>query len=317
VAALRDVIAGQSRRRLAVLAGVALAVVAAIAVALLLLSGEEEDPARAIDRAFQQPIESAHVNLDADLRVDGSPAVPVPIALRVAGPYRSGGGRTIPVFDLAVALTGAGRNVAGRLLSTGDNAFVLVQGIPYEIGRAEVAKANRRLAAGQAGPRPPSLRQLGIEPLNWLVQPEDLGEEEIAGAETRHYGAKVDVVRLLDDLNRAAGLAAQQIGRPPPPRLSPPQREQLRRIAREVTLDVFVGEEDGRIRRLAARAPFAVPPEGRAQAGGATGGVLTLSLQFSEVGRPVRVVPPPDPRPIEDLRRQIGPLGAAPGAGGR
>jgi hypothetical protein len=310
---MRDAIARSSGRRLALAGTAAVLVIAAVVVVLvLLLSGDREDAAAAIDRALQQPIESAQVGLDAELRVEGLPQLPTPITVRAAGPYRSGGGRTIPSFDLNVALTGAGRNVAARFVSTATNAFVVFQGVAYEVGEADVADTNRRLAAGRAAPRPPSLRELGVDARSWLVDPEERGDEELAGVETTHYAAGIDVVRLLDDLNRATAQAAARIGRPPPQRLTELQRDELRRVARNATMDVYVGQDDGKIRRLDLRVPFAVPLERRTQAAGATGGQLAVSLQLSELGRPVRVAAPPNPRPIKDLRRQVGPLGAAP-----
>ena len=307
MAQAEDAIAGGTRVRSAASAGAVVLVVAGLVAALLLLLGDDGDAAAELDQAFARPIDSADVRVDVELRVDGSPQLPTPLRLRVAGPYRSGASRTIPSLDWNVSFVGSGRNVSTRLVSTGRNAFVVFQEVAYEVGEAEVADTNRRIAAGQTAARPPTLSDLGIRPRGWLIEPEDRGEEELAGAPVTRYSAGIDVTRLLDDLTRAAERLAPRVGRAPPPRLNGAQRDQVRRVVPSATLDAFVGA-DGRVRRLAVLAPFTVPPENRARAGGATGGLAAISLDLSRLDRPNRIVAPPDVRPIEDLRRQIGPL---------
>jgi len=307
VAQAKDAITERSWVRPAALAAAVVLVVAGLAVALVLLLGDDGDAAAELDRASAQPIDSADVRLDVELRVDGSPQLPTPLRLRVEGPYRSGASQTIPSLDWNVSFVGSGRNVSFRLVSTGRNAFVVFQGVAYEVGEAEVADTNRRIAAGRTAPRPPTLRDLGISPRGWLIETDERGEEELAGAPVSHYSAGIDVTRLLDEVTRAAERLAPRVGRTPPPRLNGAQRDQVRRVVPSATLDAFVGA-DGRIRRVAVLAPFTVPPENRERARGARGGLASVSLDLSRLDEPKRIVAPPDARPFEDLRRQIGPL---------
>ena len=74
---------------------------------------------------------------------------------------------------------------------------------------------------------PQSLRAVGVDARRWLVDPEDRGEENVAGVTTTHYSSALDLGRVLDDLDRLVRRAAPQIDRPPPPPLSAQRAEAL------------------------------------------------------------------------------------------
>ncbi len=302
----------KGRLGLVVAAVAALAVV--VVVALVVLSSDDEEATRLIDRAFTQPIGSADVALDAGARVKGVQQLEQPVRLQVRGPYRTGGSRRVPSVDLAVNFSASGQSFSGGLVSTGKNAFIELMGQGYEVGERTVAQANRQIAAGAGGQR--SLSDFGVDPRRWLVDPEIEGDEQVAGTETTHVNAGLDVGRMLDDLNTLAQRTSGQVGGPAPRQLTAEERERIERIVQDPEFDVFVGKADNKIRRLATVVELEVPEEDRRAVGGAESGEVSFSIEFSNVGSPQRITPPRSARPIEELTTQLLQLlGRAPGTG--
>jgi len=309
---------GGSRRRATVVALALLgAVVLVVVLVVAYLVRSQSDVRGALDRAFAAPIGSANVSIGMEVQVNGLPEFREPARLRLKGPYIPGGDRGIPRADWNASLSRTGQTVAGKFISTGDNAYVVFLGVPYEVGRAKVAEVNRQIIQDEQRSRPQSLQRFGVDPRSWVTGAEDRGDATVAGSATTHYAAALDVGRFADDLGRVAQQAGGGLsGGVPPPRLSPEQRTQLTRVVRNPTFDVYVGQDDGRIHRLAVRAPFSVPPEGRARAGGATGGLVSFSIEYADIGKPQRIVAPPNARPLAELSAQVAGLGAGSGAPG-
>jgi hypothetical protein len=280
--------------------------------------GSEEEAKGLLDRAFATPIGSADVALDTSLQLKGVRQLEQPVRLQVRGPYKSGQSRTIPQADLAVNFSGGGQNFAAGLVSTGQNAWVEFLGQAYEVGEQQVARANQQIAAGAGQSRSRSLRDFGVDPRSWLEDPSIEGEEEIAGTQTQHVSAGIDINKMLEDLNTVGQRASGQVGGGASPRqLSAEQRERIERIVQDPEFDVYVGE-DNRVRRLSTVLDLEVPEEDRRAAGGAESGKISFSIEFSNVGSPAPITPPQQARPINELASQLGQLfggGAGGGAG--
>jgi hypothetical protein len=285
--------------------------------------GVDEDAQEVIDRAFAEPIESADVSLSADLSFEGSEQLAEPIRVQVSGPFRSGGSEQIPSFDFDVALQGAGGQVPPiGLVSTGDNVFIEVQGVAYEVGEDVVAEQNRQLA--KQSEDAPGLGALGVDPRDWIVDATVEDETDVAGEPTTHVSAAVDIPALVGDLNEAAQQATA-IGAGPAPELTDEQVAQFEEAVEDPTFDLFASEEDGGLRRLATAVGFEVPQDSQAGLGGATGGTVSFSLEFANVDGDQQIAAPDDPQPLADLAQQLGglggilgeaPEGAAPQGGG-
>lgn len=287
-------------------------VAAAAAAGVAACGGDDDQEARdQLRRAFDQPIGSAVVTADVEVRIEGIDELRDPIRLQVTGPYRSGGDEQLPSFDWDVGFSGGGQPITGSLASTGDNVFVTFGGTAYEVGEEEVARFNRDLASESEGSGERSLSQFGIDPAQWLSEATDEGEEQVAGVETTHIRAKVDVPKLLDDLNTLIDRAGGAVtGSQPPPKLTDEQQEDVAEAVSEPVLDVYVGNEDDVVRRLAATLELEVPEGSRDDVGGIEGGRISFSVEFADVGREVRVEAPSDPRPISELAEQFGGFGA-------
>ncbi len=297
-----------------VVGAVALVAVVVVLGVVLLGSGDEE-ATQLLDRAFQEPIGSADVALDATAQVDGVQQLEQPIRVQVRGPYQSGANRRMPKVDLSVNFSASGQSLSGGLVSTGRNAYVELMGRDYEVGRQTVARANRQIATGAGRQR--RLSDFGIDPRRWLEDPEIEGDEEVAGTETTHVNAGLDVGRMLEDLNTLGQRTSGEVGGPAPRQLSAEQRERIERIVQDPEFDVFVGKADDKIRRLATVVELEVPEEDRQELGGARSGEVSFSIEFSNVGSPQPITPPRRARPIRELTTQLLQfMGGAAGAGG-
>ena len=289
----------------------------ALAAALLSACGGE-DAKTTLDTAFTKSINSARVSLNAEAKVNGQGQLSQPVKFTLTGPYQSNGDKKIPSFDWDMTLGGGGQTLQAGLTSTGDNAFVNFQGSDYEVGEAQIAQANQQIGqtSGQEGSR--SLKDFGIDPKNWVTSEEDKGEEEVAGVETTHISAGLDVRALFRDLNKTIDKAGTASGAAnPPQKLTEQQINQIAEIVKDPKFDVYVGKDDDIIRRIAVALNFQVPQAQQQQAGGASTGNLTFSIEFADVGKKQTVAAPPNPKPIAQLEKDAKALtGALGGLGG-
>ena len=144
------------------------------------------------------------------------------------------------------------------------------------------------------------------------------GEDEVAGVKTEHVSAKLDVRRMLTDLNKAVERSGEAVGGVAPGTPKPLSDDQLDKLAaavKEPTFDVYVGKDDDVIRRVSGNLEVSVPEDDRAQAGGIEGGSLRFSVEFADVNGDQTVKAPAKARPIADLAKQLGGLGALGGDG--
>lgn len=284
---------------------------ASAAVSLASCGGDDAEVKALLERAFDKPIGSAVVTADVEVGIEGVEELGDPIRLKVSGPYRSGGDDALPTFDWDVSFSGGGQTIAGNLLSTSENVFVSFGGTAYELGEETVSRFNEDLASERAGSEESDLSRFGIDPSEWLSEATDEGDEDVAGVSTTHVKAKVDVPRMLDDLNTLIDRAGGAVtGAAPPPKLTDEQQEQVADAVSDPVLDVYVGKDDDVVRRLSANLELDVPEDSRDEVGGIEGGRISFSVEFADVGRQVQVEAPTDARPLAELAEQFGGLGA-------
>jgi len=68
-------------------------------VALSACGGSDKDAKALLRTSFKQPIRSADVSMDLELKVDGVKQLQNPITVRLTGPYRSNGPKKLPSAD--------------------------------------------------------------------------------------------------------------------------------------------------------------------------------------------------------------------------
>jgi hypothetical protein len=268
-----------------------------------------------LDKAFSTPIKSAKINLDVTLNLDGIKQLNGPVKLSVQGPYESGGSKTIPKVDWDIAASAAGQNFSAGFISTGDNAWVAFQGQDYEVGKAAITKVNSQIK--QAAGNKKGLSQFGIDARKWLKDAKDEGSEKVAGVDTNHVSAALDVSAFLDDVNQLVQKAGGSVAAgSTAPQLSPAEKKKIEEVVKNPRFDVYVGKADNVIRRLSADLSFNVPSAKQAQLGGLKSGTLSFSIEFADVGKPQTITTPTSAKPLSELTSQLGGLGSLLGASG-
>ena len=206
----------------------------------------DDDATALIEKAFDTSIESADLNFNAQLEIEvpGTPRPPVRVTAK--GPFRTNG-RKLPKVDLDLTLgaQGQGQTLQGGFLSTGDRAFVKFGGEYYEQPKARVDAANRDLAREQRGGKPL------LDPGAWVVGAKMKGEDEVAGVPTEHVTARIDVRKLLEDLNELARKGSNAVGgQTAPEPLSQQRLDDAVKTVKDPTFDIYVGKEDGAVHRM-------------------------------------------------------------------
>ena len=281
--------------------------------------GNKEDVQDLLDKAFSNSIQSADLKLDASIQVKGSPGLEKPLRITATGPFRTND-KKIPSVDIELKIgnDGGGQTITTGFLSTGDRAFVKFQDVFYEQPASQVAKANRSIAQNEG--KRGSLRGLGLDPRSWIAEAKDKGEEKVAGVKTRHVSGTLDVEAVMRNLNefvRRSGTAlGGATGQTPPKPLSAADIRQVADVVHNPTFNVYVGEDDDIIRRLAGKIEFDVPEASRQSLGGIQSGSIEFQLEFSNVNGDQQIEAPTHARPLSSLTRSLGGGGALPGLGG-
>jgi hypothetical protein len=276
--------------------------------------GNDKDAQALLDKAFKQSIDSADLKLDAEIQVEGSPALSKPVRIEASGPFRNNKGK-LPSTNLEVKIGGGGQTVQTGFLSTGDRAFIKFQDVYYEQPPSKVEQANRSI--GKQGSGKSSLKALGLDPRGWLEDAHTEGSDKVAGAETTHVSGKLDVSKVVQDFNsfvkRSRGAIGGATGQAPRP-LKESELNKISEVVKDPTFDVYVAKDDNSIRRISGHLELDVPKEDRSAVAGIEGGSLSFTLEFSNVNGDQNIVAPTKARPLSELTQSLG-TGALGGSG--
>jgi hypothetical protein len=256
--------------------------------------GNDEAATELLERGFATDVDTGVFTLDAEVELDGGP-VDGPFRLELEGPFRAGGDPTeIPDFDMTFRASGAGREYEGRAIVTRENAWVEFEGETYEVG--EDLWPDLLVAVEQADPgRPRTLDEAGVDPLDWLDDVEEEGQERVGGVQATKVSGTVEVEEVVRDFNRLAG------------REGIPERvvDQVDEVVDDVEFQTWIDENDV-WRRITGETEFSVPEEERDSAGGLEGGSVSLDMALEDPNEPVTIEGPAEARPIDELLRSLG-----------
>ena len=276
--------------------------------------GDSREAKALLERAFAKQVKSGDLELDlkADLE-GGGEKLEKPITAKLSGPYEMRGRDRLPRLDWDVALKGAGLNLKGGLIATGDNGFVQLQGQAYELGSETFAALARQYAASVEPGRPRGLGAFGVDPSSWLEDPEIDEGESIGGDPTRKVTGSVDVrkaARDIVDLTRSPRLRRQLERRGQlPPRLPQPTDEELDEIEgaiEQFDIEINVDRNDI-VRRFFAEVDFDAP--GEQDGDEVRGGRASVSYVLTKVNTNPVIRAPRNPKPLRELLGGFG-LGA-------
>jgi hypothetical protein len=184
---------------------------------------------------------------------------------------------------------------------------VKFQDVYYEQPAAQVRKTNESIAR-QGKQSGQSLSELGLDPRSWIADAKDEGDANAAGADTRHVSGTLDVEQLMRNINKFVGKSASALGSggKSSPRLSGTDIRELAKAVKNPSFDVYVGKNDGTIRRVSGRIEFNVPEADRAGLGGLTGGSIVFSVELRNVNGNQKIDAPASSRPLSKLTNSLG-----------
>jgi hypothetical protein len=275
------------------------------------------------------PIRSGRIDADLDVDLKGLAQLSEPLSLHLAGPFQSNGGKKLPDFGLQLDLQSGTKPISFGAVFAQGGAYLTIEGQAFTLGgdlyttfkqAYEQAKAQSK-----SGPSTSPLSALGISPLRWLKDPRRQGTEDIAGTATEHLSAQVDVPKLLDDVSTLLGKAKSvtaaggtATGTQVPTQLTADQRTAIARSVTSAKLDLWTGQQDRTLRKVALDVEVDLPEDLQAQAGGLKTGHVTFQLTLAQLNQAQKVVKPADARPLSELRSaltDLGLLGSSSGTG--
>jgi hypothetical protein len=271
------------------------------------------------------PIESGNVNLSFSLSATGQSASTSPLAVTLSGPFENTGSGKLPRFALQLQLTAAGHPLSAGAASTGSALFVQLAGTwfstpasTYKSIEEGYAKATSTAATSKVRS---TFSALGIEPGHWLTDPAQVGTTTIAGVQTVHLTAAVDVPALLNDVAKLSQ-AGSSLGLGSPVggssgALSPTLVTELAKSIKSAHVDIYTGQSDHLLRRLEVTATVSGTSQTQALLGGLSSATLKVLLEFSSLNQPQTISAPANPQPASQLLPALQQLvGTLQGAGG-
>ena len=257
----------------------------ASSVGLLGACGGEGEKQQSADEILQQTfrgsgsaIDDGFLSLSFRLDPEGLLAVGGPVKFTLRGPFRAARGEPTR-FNIDVVATLAERSYDAGVLSTGRRTLVRLDDGTYRVGDAIVDRLRRSAKARQDTP---GLPVTGFEPLRWISAARKKGNERVAGVDTIRIGGKLNVERLLGDLDglltKAGGSAARST------LLAPKLRGQIAGAVESSSIDVWTGAADKRLRQLAVRTVFFFR-DGSSPLPALRGGTINLRMRLDDVNR--------------------------------
>ena len=272
-------------------------------------SAEESADAQALlEKAFSKQVDSADLKLDVKADLEGLDQLKGPVSVSLSGPFKSSGDNQLPVLDWDLKAKFAGQTIDAGMVVTEDNAYVSFRGQDYEVGEQVFAQLKSSFAKQQkqAGGQQ-SLKQFGIDPTDWLKDPEVEDGEDIGGDSTRKISGDVDAEKVVQDvlgalrspaLRRQLESQGQAV-----PKVDESAVEKVTDAIEDVRFEVNV-DEDGVARRMFAEVDFKVPDD--ADAGALEGGKISFEFVLEDVGIDPKIEAPSDPQPLSSLLGQLG-----------
>jgi hypothetical protein len=266
-----------------------------------------ESASQLIDQTFKSVnVKSGKLNLSFDADVKG---VAQPVAITLTGPFVASTDQTkVPRFDFAAKITSSGKTTQLGAISTGDQGFVMYQGVAFKVPDtlfkqfvASYANVQKQASTNQS--KTPSLLSLGIHPRNWIVDPKKAGTAQVGGVTTEHITAGLDTAKLLADVQTAASKTASVAGQSTT--LSATDVDALKKSVKSATVDVYTGSDDHRLRRFVVDLQL-------------TTGHVKVLLGFDDLDKPQAIKAPADAHSLSELTGALGgstDSGSAAGAG--
>lgn len=261
-----------------------------------------------VDRAFggagQREARSGRMAMSATVALQGGGQTGGNFTVEADGRFDQAA-KGSPQVDLDMKVSGGGQNADIGVLVDGTRGYLRFEGRWYELPRGAFQ------APPEGAENQSVTAALGFDPRGWLRNPRSEGTAQVGGVATDHISAEVDVPRMVTDLTGFADRAGQA------DRLPPQVREGLNDAVKQARVDLYVGQKDGVLYKLAVSAQIdaeigeGVPP---------VKGDMKFDVEVSDLGEPQEIEAPRDAAPASELEgipgfEGLGSIGAGSGAG--
>jgi hypothetical protein len=297
-----------------------LAVLAVFAMLAALLSacggggGSSEDPQKVIENATLEGVESGDVSLTLNVNSEGEKGGEMKVDL--SGPFQSTGKESLPELAIEAKAKGEANgekiDFEGGLTVLGDRAYIGYNGKQFEVdpttfgfvkstieeGRQE---GENESAGGEATACQKAASSLDIG--EFVENVENEGGEEVEGVETTKLSGDLNPKGAVDALIKLAETPActseLEGAGPVPLNELKSQEGQLTGAIKKAHVEIFVGESDHIIRKVAAE--LTVEPKGSGEKD-----EVEFEFTLGKVNEQQTIKAPANAEPLEDLFGELG-----------
>lgn len=225
------------------------------------------------------------------------------VGFQIDGSFELSSGRPLPVADLTSTNLNDPSNPATRLVSTGEAAFIVKDGVGYQLDDAHTAVL-RRDVAGDG-----SSTLQGIELQHWVAGSTSSAPSDMNGEPVDRITGPADPVEVLNGITALAGQLGA--GDQASLRVDAADADRVRAATTSTSLELLTGHDDHLLRSLQCTIEFSAAHSSAAGAGGVVlaalqrVGHLALSLELTiqRPNAPVTVSAPDTVKPISALPR--------------
>ncbi len=215
------------------------------------------------------------------------------------------------------------RELHAGLTSTGEQLFIALAGSQFRVPQATLRALEQGYAQARSSSPGPggggSLATFGLDPSRWLEHPRIVGSAPVAGVDTTHIAAAVNMNRFLGDTSRLTALAGSLglgAGSHGPSLLSRQLASVLAPSVRSARMNIYTGKADHLLRRLALVIVATPAKQKRVAIGGVRRVTLRVVVQLTALNQPQTILAPSNPQPAAKLPGVLQRLGLTVGAPG-
>jgi hypothetical protein len=257
-------------------------------VALAGCGGSDADPAKVLSQTAENlgkihSAKSLHLKLLVDPREGDD------FGFELEGPVALCELRPLPILDVEYTQIANGQEATVRLVSNGEQGFVVLDGTAYEMREDQAADLSSACEELEGGGGLESLR-VG----DWVRDPDASTDDDVDTVT-----GELDVVAVVNDLVEIA----RAFGGSTLARLDRDDAQRIADATEDSSFELETGHADHLLRRLFLEAElgFDVPEDLRRALGDAVGGTFTFELELEDPNSQVEVQQPANPRPASEL----------------
>src|SRR5579884_1310751 len=279
-------------------------------VALAACGGSSGNANTLLQQTFSghHTVNSGNLSFSVTVDPSGSTSLTTPLSLSFGGPFQNLGAGKLPQSNFTVSISGFGKSGSLAILSTGTNGYVTMSGTSYQLPSATYQKLESSFASLSKSPGSSggsTLSSLGINPLRWLQNPSIVGQEDVAGASTTHIRAGINVAALLADLNTFLGKTSSLGGGRIPSSIPPTTQQRIASEVEKPSFDVWTGNGDKTVRKLAISLTLPVTGPISALLGGLHSAAVGITMQYANLNQPQTISAPTSVRPFTEFEARM------------